>query len=99
MTVEEPQIIWSAPALTTANAFTEKVKLIGFPKHPFAFGVTEIVPFCCVEPAFNPTNDAIEPEPDAANPMVEFVFVQSKVVFKTGLVKFTTLELEFTQIT
>ena len=58
------------------------------PTHPFAVGVTVIVPVVEVVPAFTPINEGIFPFPPAPKPIEVLEFVQSNVVPVVELIKF-----------
>ncbi len=82
------------------------VKVVGVPRHPFAFGVTVIVAITGVIPVFVVVKLGILPLPVAARPIDGVSFVQSKVVPFTLPVKgivplamplhFTRLVIELT---
>ena len=65
------------------------VNVCGVPLHPFATGVTVIVPVIVVVPVFVAVNTGIFPEPLAPRPMVVLLFVQLNVVPATAPVKLT----------
>jgi len=69
------------------------------PTHPFAVGVTVIVPTTAVLPLFKAVKDAILPIPEEAKPIDGSEFVHVKVVPDTVPVKFTGLIAALLQTT
>ena len=68
---------------------TVMLKVIAGPGHPFAVGVTVIIPVMGALVALLVVNDGIFPEPLAAKPMAVLLLVQVKVVPATGPVRKT----------
>jgi hypothetical protein len=60
------------------------VNVFGVPMHPFAVGVTVIVAVIGEVVAFVTVNDGMLPDPFAARPIDELLFVQVNVVPLTG---------------
>ncbi len=66
------------------------VKVVGVPVHPFADGVTVIVAVIGDVVALVAVNEGMSPDPLAARPMAELLFVQVKVVPLTSPDKLVT---------
>ena len=66
------------------------VKVFGVPVHPFAVGVTVIVAVIGDVVALVAVNEGMLPDPLAARPMAELLFVQAKVVPLTSPDKLVT---------
>ena len=67
---------WLEVALTVGTALTFILNVIGEPVQPFAVGVTVIAAVAFVFELFVVVKAAISPDPEAANPIEAFVFVQ-----------------------
>jgi hypothetical protein len=68
----------------TGSGLTVMVNVITGPVHPFADGVTVIVPKMGTAPGLVATNDGIFPVPFAASPIAGLLLVHVKVVPATG---------------
>jgi hypothetical protein len=70
------QTVWLEMLLTVGMGFTVIVNVCEEPEHPFAEGVTVIVPDMADVPVFLAVNEEISPVPLDASPMEVLLFVQ-----------------------